>query len=538
MTYARSFPHDQVHYHEPLNIVRGTVPVPRINLANERLAQRHINSFLLGRYLKDANITTVREQMTVDEFILMPSPSGSAAAKYGPWLENQRARLERVASIILRPPSSLGAPVAFTTSVAMLEEVRAALIDRISAYDAEAAELERIVKDRAGKERRDALRNFESVTRLSEQLREERLMDHLASAHWLPSYAFPQDVVRLVVRQPTLTKRMRLERDAEYGISEYAPGAEVVVDGLLLVSRGLDLQNKELEVRHYRVCSRCNRVQFASTAKEISPACASCSGPASGPRSKPRGFVVPRGFTTSIDDPVLEVRLNRLKPPPNSEVFLITGALPDSFVLHSKLKGVTVGYRADGELFRANSGKQFKQFKICRICGRGFDNNPKSHTKPWGVQCTNRTLVAVDLVCTFQTDTLQIRFDGLRPAPPTIDNADFWISFQTAFIQAAADVLVIPTRDIDGTYRSQQDSGLRGELVVYDRVPGGAGYVRRIVDELPAILEETHRRVSSCRNPQCDPRGSCYACLKTYANQFQWERLHRSLVGDWLALVL
>ena len=155
-----------------------------------------------------------------------------------------------------------------------------------------------------------------------------------------------------------------------------------------------------------------------------------------------------------------------------------------------------------------------------------------------GVQCTNRTLVAVDLVCTFQTDTLQIRFDGFRPAPPTIDNTDFWLSFQTAFIQAAADVLVIPTRDIDGTYRGQQESGLRGELVVYDRVPGGAGYLKGIVDELPAILEETNRHVSNCRNPQCDPRGTCYACLKTYANQFLWDRLHRGLVGDWFALVL
>src|SRR5207253_2045951 len=111
------------------------------------------------------------------------------------------------------------------------------------AYATEAAELEKIVKQGSIRERRDALRSFESVTRLSEQLTDERLIDHLASAHWLPSYAFPQDVVRLLVRQPTLTRRMRLERDAEYGISEYAPGSEVIVDGRLLTSRGLDLQN-------------------------------------------------------------------------------------------------------------------------------------------------------------------------------------------------------------------------------------------------------------------------------------------------------
>ena len=79
---------------------------------------------------------------------------------------------------------------------------------------------------------------------------------------------------------------------------------------------------------------------------------------------------------------------------------------------------------------------------------------------------------------------------------------------------------------------------MRGELVVYDRVPGGAGYVSRINAELPGILEATLQRVLNCTNSQCDPLGSCYACLRSYGNQFQWENLHRNLVSDWLADVL
>jgi ATP-dependent helicase YprA (DUF1998 family) len=119
-----------------------------------------------------------------------------------------------------------------------------------------------------------------------------------------------------------------------------------------------------------------------------------------------------------------------------------------------------------------------------------------------------------------------------------VDNTDFWLSFQTAFTSAASDVLVIPARDIDGTFRSQTEPGLRGELIIYDRVPGGAGYANRIREALPLILHETLRRVRECKNPQCDPLGSCYACLRTYGNQFQWENLHRNLVSDWLSTVL
>jgi len=61
--------------------------------------------------------------------------------------------------------------------------------------------------------------------------------------HFLPSYAFPQDVAKLLVRQDKLSDDLRLERDLEYGIAEYAPGSEVIADGRLLTS-GIDLQNR------------------------------------------------------------------------------------------------------------------------------------------------------------------------------------------------------------------------------------------------------------------------------------------------------
>jgi hypothetical protein len=99
-----------------------------------------------------------------------------------------------------------------------------------------------------------------------------------------------------------------------------------------------------------------------------------------------------------------------------------------------------------------------RQFRVCRSCGRGFDGPaPKSHTKPWGSKCSG-TFEVVDLVYRFETDTLQIRFDGLNPSPPLVSDSDFWLSFETAFTVAAAEVLVIPPRDIDGTYRSQDNS--------------------------------------------------------------------------------
>jgi hypothetical protein len=193
------------------------------------------------------------------------------------------------------------------------------------------------------------MRNLESVMRLAEQLRAERLIDYLSSAHWLPSYAFRQDVVKLLVMQANLTERMRLERDAEYGIAEYAPGSEVVADGLLLTSRALNLQNRELKIEAYRVCARCNRVEFAPQQKDLADPCPSCGNRPTGPHANPRNSVVPRGFTTLIDEPAREVRLDRLKPPPNSEVYFIKGA--SKFLAHPVITRCFLGIQPGGGTF-------------------------------------------------------------------------------------------------------------------------------------------------------------------------------------------
>ena len=216
-------------------------------------------------------------------------------------------------------------------------------------------------------------------------------------------------------------------------------------------------------------------------------------------------------------------------------MFLVEGAPQDQFRPHPILKGITLEHSPNGRLFRANSGVKGQHFSVCRICGNA-KGGTGAHQKPWGSACKGRR-VTVDLVCKFQTDTLQVRFDGVTPPVPSISDGSFWLSLQTAFIMSAAETLFIPARDLDGTYRNQGEGSMAGELVIYDRVPGGAGYVGRIRQELPRILENTLRRVENCPNTTREMTGSCHACLRTFGNQFKWDLLCRNKVADWLGPV-
>jgi ATP-dependent helicase YprA (DUF1998 family) len=537
ITYSRSTPHDQTHFYSPSNIVQGEVPVPRITLANQKLTQRHINSFLLGAFLRSAESHITGDQITVGQFFLEPTSDQSPASHFGNWIQSQPDLMTPLSRII-SPDANLTPATGLQESISELQNARQLLTDRLLAYERQKQEAEEQLAVAAGRERYAALRNIDSADRLINELRnKERLIDFLASEpHWLPSYAFPQDVVKLLVRQDNRSETLRLERDLEYGIAEYAPGSEIIANGWTLVSGGIDLQNRELEVRFYRVCSACNRVDRAGQPTEIPRQCPTCGTMPTGPRARVMKYIIPRGFTTLIDDVIEDVRLYRLKPPPNSEVFLVEGAQPDTFQRHAEVLGITLGYRSDGQLFRANSGPKGGHFSICRICGHA-KRSIGTHMKPWGPSCNGGKITA-DLVCEFRTDTLQIRFDGVRPAPPPVNDRSFWLSLQTAFIAAAADALVIPRRDLDGTYRSQGEGSLAAELVIYDRVPGGAGYVGRMRQELLRILGMTLQRVRDCPNPACEPSGSCYACLRTYANQFTWDLLCRNRIAEWLSSIL
>ncbi len=220
VTYARSFPHDQVHYHDPHEIVSGEVPIPRINLANPRLTQRHINSFLLGHYLRDAQIPTAGEQITVDEFFLSPSSSDSPAAGYGDWLSMSKPQLLVPVGRIIDHQCPLQVEESFAQSTSLLEAVRQHLAEQLQMYESQRKELEAAIQTAQAKQLWAVTEGLKSVRRLADELRAERLIDCLSSCHWLPSYAFPQDVVKLLVMQPNLSvfPKVRTSLMASHGL--------------------------------------------------------------------------------------------------------------------------------------------------------------------------------------------------------------------------------------------------------------------------------------------------------------------------------
>jgi len=99
---------------------------------------------------------------------------------------------------------------------------------------------------------------------------------------------------------------------------------------------------------------------------------------------------------------------------------------------------------------------------------------------------------------------------------------------------AATPTLSIPTEEVDGLPGPARNGGERA-MIIFDTVPGGAGNVKCMRENLEPLMREARRIVATC---QCTPDTSCYGCLRTYRNQRLHERLSRGKALDGLNALL
>lgn len=103
----------------------------------------------------------------------------------------------------------------------------------------------------------------------------------------------------------------------------------------------------------------------------------------------------------------------------------------------------------------------------------------------------------------------------------------FWESLMYSILEGMSSALEIDRNDIDGTL--YVEDAFTKSIVLFDTVPGGAGHVKRLLDEEQFIktLAYAYDKVSSCTCGGDKQDTSCYNCLRNYYNQYCHENLKR-----------
>jgi ATP-dependent helicase YprA (DUF1998 family) len=389
-----------------------------------------------------------------------------------------------------------------------------------------------------------------------EKWQEQLLINQLPRLGFLPTYTFPVNSVQLEVltgdradkNERPWEKDIQLLRDARLGISEYAPGSQVIANGRVWESYGIGEYPKYfMPTRYYRECSNCRHVQTENGRDDFSAGCPICGHPIL--PTQIRAFIEPKSFVTSSAEPNgKDPGLTRLRPPPAQEARLLSAAPDTSFVaLPTNVPNTAWAWQdaKEGRMFVVNKGRGFG-FLRC-LCGFAemlrdpvahIDRIQKNgHRSPYNMPCTINSWHHEDLAHEFHTDVLQIRIDQVIPLPANLrpEEIESWRdSFVRTLVEAirlgAVDLLGIDQRELCGTARTR----IFGypEVVLYDSVAGGAGYCQMITSRhsMRDLLEKA-LGVLRCRDG-CSH--SCRTCLQGYENQIYWEKLNRKPVLAWL----
>lgn len=554
LTYAQRRSHDLTHYKDPKRIVAGRVSSPRITLANEKIARRHVQAVLLASFFRSAFNHDGREFGSVGEFFQPAAGLSSGTILLQSYVE---LRPERVQAALKRiVPQSMHAEIGLDSWAWLHTNEKDGLLDLLDRVDAEVTEdlhLYGQLENEAASSRNYVLsQHYQRVTRT---IRGRTLLGFFASRNLLPKYGFPTDVVELKTDHLTVPEasKVQLERDLRIAIAEYAPGAEVVAAKRIWTSGGLYKQPKrDWPVYHYAICSTCNR--FLCSLGELNTVC-TCGSSLLDRRTGT--FIIPEfGFVAARDNIRTpgESRPHRLYA---SRVYFAEYELPQrdrhlpsgpEFNTVENLSSpeiqVATYYSRFGKLALVNAGLAGRGFRICEQCGfaemtpallssagRRKKGLTVGHTNPRTGKPCSGFISTHHLGHEFLTDVVEIHFSGPLAMQA---NMTIWRSLVYALLEGASQALSIRRDDLDGTLYLFK----RGEpsaLVLFDNVPGGAGHVKRVAEELDSVFKAAYQRVDSdC----CGPETSCYECLRNYRNQPYHDELQRGVVRDFLQQVL
>lgn len=552
LTFAKLSSHDLSFFREPKKMINGTILPPLFKVDNEKIARRHIYAIALSMYF--AEHPEQYNHNDAENFI-----NQKGYKEFIKWINTHPEKLKNM--IIRSIPDinnfhcRLGIENFNWVENFIGEEGVFTVL--IREYENNIKEFDKIIK--RFKKENEFDKAAKSERRLS-TYSNNKLIEFLARGNVLPRYGFPVNTVEL--EQNTTAdnlKKLRLSRDLQMAIAEYAPSSEIIADGKMYTSRYIKKSNvgnnkQEWHTAYIGICSnpKCQAVNYSITPiTSEGVKCSSC-----GKTLRKVDFyesIEPRnGFVT--DREAKEVPLSKQEKNYRSDDYYIGNTESktiDKYTFKFNNTMVTVESTTNDSLIVKSSNN----FYVCPKCGFAYaedetipnDNEANKlikqkahkintlgqHDSLFGqYRCDCQELFRYSMHHTFNTDVAKISFD--------CDTSDFktMVSTMYAILYAISDELNIERKDIKACLSLKVVNDRKNyAIIIYDSVPGGAGHSRRLVTAdgkmLYRIIEVALRKIENCN---CDP--SCYNCLRSYENQKIHEYLDRRLAKDFLCSLI
>lgn len=547
-TFTQSRSHDAFYYRDPYRMVDGKMSPPLIKFENLDLQKRHINAFFFASYLKFIYSKNGNDKISRMEN-LNCTDDIDVSLYFSEWCEEFSIDTSLISGfetiVRLFGIEDFSFEHAFNAFIDSYKSVVQAFREEIEFAN---TELQALLKtqldggDLSNKEKSERYRLENNVTRL----KKEQLISYFVKKQLLPSFAFPIYVVDL----ETKNSDVELSRDQSIAVFEYAPGNSVVANGRAIKSIGIkkSLTGSE-ELKYYRKCNFCGDVQVEEHRSSFkSYECRICKADFAHPDANTRvcTMMIPSGFVTDLTTDSKRASSITVNPLNRRDCFVHFPKKGNEAVHPTGTYDIRSSSSA--QIFLVNRGQkkgQHEGFSICEECGTSIEFKPGSkaksdfsHNKPNGYPCTSRNIKQdIYLGHYFTTDAVRIRFKDIQGLPPETD-VGFWRSFSQAILKGTKIALQVEERDLNAVIQPYgTGGGYHQEVIIYDMVPGGAGYCSLFENHayFEKVLEEALNVVANC---DCDPDSSCHKCIRTYSNASYHSLLRRGPIAEALGKII
>lgn len=577
LTVCKNNPHDQHVLRNTTWPFQTRLATPVLSLSSPALVQRHINALLLSRFLRLQDKQGKLDKLTLEWWML---PRGSSRQeRFVAWCEcfDKSAHPEThegVAALIRHTVfdgrQGYDALVADAGHVA--SQHAEGWLAEFNAIESQIAELsKRAEEDRVP---------LKALQIQRKRLTGEYLLRELATGGFLPGYGFPTDITTFETlnkdsaeltsmrealgREDNRYQRRELpSRDTVTALREYAPGAAVVIDGLVYESAGITLNwhapatlDEASELQSIRQAWRCGRCGASGTnvlATRLEH-CTECGAWLTLDRNRFQQYLEPAGFSVDLyAETHNDITLQRYLPVEQPWISVDGDWIP----LANPVLG---SFRSspDGSVFHFSSGANGSGYAVCLECGRAAPMAhqgdqaalpaafQKPHKRLRGRRGTNDDRVCggsdspfkiksgLNFGREYRTDVLEVALVDTDGHPLVDVVAAFTIA--VALRRAIAERLGVDVTELGcGTKPVRDETGRPTRVIqVFDQRSGG--YASLVASELPALLGAA-RGILDCEGG-CE--SACQHCVLSFDTRFRSEGLDRKaalafLSDDWLA---
>ncbi len=534
-TFCAGGAHDRHAFEEPEWLVSGRFEPPRLRLDNPKIVRRHLRSFLLecveeqlptsmGDFLDDARTPTRWLPEKLERLLREAGHRKEALVKRLSEVmhaDREAGRLSRYG------------PEEVREIVAGLEKDLMGVLDgwwqRVAQIDREFRQYAAVGSPRH--DMRKAQARQRAYKELTEDPERAYTLNYLSTRGLLPAYQFPLDTFSL---DPGVTDTGTLYRASTIAIEEFAPGNFVYANGhklqsiRALFSGGPGQPGGRLGRTDAETSGRLQAFHFCGDCEEVTEA-AKNSCPQCGKALEPAVDVV---FVDAFEaeenkrisseeesrDRQMQDRRENLLVPEGTPCRLYPYPLSPVEYMHLAEILVTNWGRPD---HKSAAGVKFH---LCPDCGRHMPYDPKrddlqKKIKVWHDDharfCSGRPSELV-LAFKFPTDclvlTVPARGDAMTRGRLT--RSPMAVTLAESLLAGAGELLELEPGELHAFVRKSPEGASGEQIVFYETVPGGAGYVEEIASRLAEVARAAEKRLF---RHECQK--ACYLCLKHYRNQ-------------------